>query len=1185
MRLHSIKLAGFKSFVDPVTLRFPGPMTAVLGPNGCGKSNVIDAIRWVMGESSARQLRGDSMSDVIFAGTTHRKPVGQASVELIFENTFGRLGGAYNNYNELSVRRQVTRDGRSDYFLNGTRCRRRDITDIFLGTGLGPRSYAVIQQGMINRLVEAKPDDLRVFIEEAAGVSRYQARRRETLDHLDHTRQNLLRLQDVVDELAKQISSLKRQSQAAERFKQLQAEQRALQINLWSAEHQHWLSKQQVQTDQLAALGERFRDLRSQRNQTELDWQTASQQLTALLADAEPEQQRWQAAEQDDAKCASELGQHQQQLANSNARLAELQAQLGRVQAQYQQDQQQADQLVQALADILQREQDLPNEQHLQAELQQQDQAWHRLQASVQSTEQQLSQWQQRQSQLTHEIGLIERNSQRQDAQINQLQASVRQIRLDDLQAEYDDLQAQRDDDQVDQLRLDAQRQTLQQALLAQQQQRDHSQAEWQDVQQQRTDWRAELQALQAVDALATQQQATQSQSKNAESTKSQASLESSAAASRLTDQLQLTAEGQQHVELIERLLGHWLSAPIIAESEQTIPMSGPHQLGPIRDTADLKPLADPAVQPISSWISAPMLSQWQAVGLVRASLSDTQWLALREQLQVGQSLLSRSGLWCGVDWQIDLHQAPMDAGAGQLARRLRVEQLQGQLDASELHYQQLSQQRQQALDQIAAIDAQLAPINSKESQLKQTLHQHDLQLARLDNALNLRRQQLAQQQTQLAQLLAEQQDDQQQREDLQMDLASVQIRLSPLQQQLADDREQLNDSRQRRDLLKEQSRQIVHQRQQCRLDRQLTESKRQSMLDTLARGEVQQADLLVQVRVLAQQVEALHQQLAPLLAQREQAQVRVLAAREQWALRQGKLADVQVTQQRLSDARQQGQVQEDQLRDHMENTRLAWQQAKGELLHIEQQLAAIEAAVDPAVLFDATVQAEQRDRLQTVERQLAKLGDLNLAAPAALQELTDRHDELCHQMDDLQQTIDQLEAAMTTIDQETRQLFMGTFDRVNAELHVLFPKVFGGGQARLILEDGWQSGVRLMAQPPGKKNSSIALLSGGEKALTALSLVFAIFRLNPAPFCLLDEVDAPLDDANVQRFCTLVAELSEQVQFIYISHNKLAMSMATDLIGVTMPEAGVSRMVSVSLEQAATFGATHATPHAATGE
>jgi len=199
MRLSSLKLSGFKSFADSTTLSFRSNRSAVVGPNGCGKSNVIDAIRWVMGESSARQLRGGNMQDVIFTGTSKRKPVGLASVELRFENTYGKLGGAYNAYTELAVRRQVSREGKSEYFLNGTKCRRRDITDIFLGTGLGPRSYAIIEQGMINRLVDAKPEEMRVFIEEAAGVSRYQARRRETLVHLEHTTQNLERLEDIAD--------------------------------------------------------------------------------------------------------------------------------------------------------------------------------------------------------------------------------------------------------------------------------------------------------------------------------------------------------------------------------------------------------------------------------------------------------------------------------------------------------------------------------------------------------------------------------------------------------------------------------------------------------------------------------------------------------------------------------------------------------------------------------------------------------------------------------------------------------------------------------------------------------------------------------------------------------------------------------------------------------------------------
>jgi len=232
MRLKSISLAGFKSFVDPTRVTLPSNMCAVVGPNGCGKSNIIDAVRWVMGESSAKTLRGESMTDVIFNGTTHRQPVGQASIELLFDNSTGKVGGEYAAYNEISVRRVVSREGASDYFLNGNKCRRRDITDLFLGTGLGPRSYAIIEQGMISRLIESRPEDLRVYIEEAAGISKYKERRRETENRMQRTLDNLDRLTDLREELERNLSHLKRQAQAAERFGEYKEQERELKAQL-----------------------------------------------------------------------------------------------------------------------------------------------------------------------------------------------------------------------------------------------------------------------------------------------------------------------------------------------------------------------------------------------------------------------------------------------------------------------------------------------------------------------------------------------------------------------------------------------------------------------------------------------------------------------------------------------------------------------------------------------------------------------------------------------------------------------------------------------------------------------------------------------------------------------------------------------------------------------------------------
>ena len=1148
MRLHSIKLAGFKSFVDPVTLRFQGPLTAVVGPNGCGKSNVIDAIRWVMGESSARQLRGDSMSDVIFAGTAQRKPVGQASVELIFENTLGKLGGAYNSYTELSVRRQVTRDGRSDYFLNGTRCRRRDITDIFLGTGLGPRSYAVIQQGMINRLVEARPDELRVFLEEAAGVSRYQARRRETTEHLEHTRLNLARLNDVAEELQDQMKTLKRQSQAAERYKALQAEHRQLQVAQWSAEYHQYAHAQQGVTTQLADMSERFRVLRQAREQAEADWQHSSSTLNALLADAEPEQQRWQACEQDYARADSADQQGQQQQATLDAQQAELTAQLQQVQQQQHDDAATQAVLSADIARLTQQLAALPQREAVQQQVQQWDQAWYQQQQVMQHTEQHVQALAQTLAQQQHEITVLSRQRLKQEQQLSQIQQRLSQLMAQDTSDDRNDVAQAREDCQIEcvqwQQRISQQQQAqqvLQHAMVDTQQQ-------WQALHQQRTDWQAEKNALLSIHQQphtpAMQQPTTTDQV--------------------WAQQLTLTPAGQAHVALMDAVFAVWLSAPV---TDETVAGQS-HQLS-TAPTPVCTVLAHPDVQPLTDWVASPVYSVWQGMGLVA---TPHRAAALRSQLAAGQSLLTPTGLWYGADWLIDVYQQPVDASAGRLARQLRLDTVVDALQKTDWPYQQLSDTQQQQQGQATALTEQLSHAQRRVAQLERDIHQYDLQQTRLLHQHALNQQQIEQQQQQQQQVQDALNDDLEQLSDLNIAVLQTQQRQQPLQQQLIEQQQQLSHIRQQRDDAREQSRQQQAQAQQYQTALQVAQSTQDVTRQSQQRVVAQQHALQARLSQVQQAYQAVLDQ-RPAQIQRQQASLMAVEhARQRWSTRQTQLETVQATQQRLSQMRQQGQQDEDQLRDDMEQQRLVWQQMKGSLEQRSQQLATLSADLQNDAQPD---QGQRVARMSDIERQLARLGELNLAAPAALLELTQRHDELTHQMDDLQQTIAQLEDAMRTIDQETRSLFMDTFNRVNAELQILFPKVFGGGQASLTLEDGWQSGVRLMAQPLGKKNSSIALLSGGEKALTALSLVFAIFRLNPAPFCLLDEVDAPLDDANVQRFCSLVAELSQQVQFIYISHNKLAMSMADHLLGVTMPEAGVSRLVSVNLEQAAAFGIT----------
>lgn len=1189
MRLVSLKLAGFKSFADSTTLVFADNRTAVVGPNGCGKSNVIDAIRWVMGESSARQLRGGAMTDVIFAGTAQRKPVGQASVELRFENTLGKLGGAYNAYTELAVRRQVNRDGRSDYFLNGTRCRRRDITDIFLGTGLGPRSYAIIEQGMINRLVDAKPDEMRVFIEEAAGVSRYQARRRETLNHLEHTRQNLSRLQDISDELQAQIRSLQRQSQAALRHQKLEQQQRDLSIALWSAHYWQAERTQQQHTVQLTQLGEQYRQLRGQRQQAEAEWQASSHQLSSLLASAEPLQQAWQQAERELHQWQASHQQAQQQQHQRDQQQQEWQQRLESMLAQVKDDQQRLYELEQAL---LSNQEHIKETEHVSQEaaaqlaqlehsLQQADQQW-------QSTQQQHQRWQQQQQGLQQQIDSAGRSRLRLEQQLQQLNQQLQQLHIEQQQDDLALLIEELDGVTRDKNRLEQQLKQQQDSLAHCRQQLEPVQAHLASQQAALLACETELTAIQNLQAQVHPGNGTTEKTETAQTV------------TPLLHQLVLSEAAQPHVALIEKFLADWLNAlhcdhfiapdSALNQSTRTVARYY-HDHGAVSTGTTCLQHTD--VQPLDNWIEQPLLSCWQSVGIVA---SHPQALSLQPQLNAQQSLLTHDGFWLGQDWQINLNIDEQAARQhGMLQQQLRQQQLREQQQAITQALEPLAQTHQQLQQQAAQLSQQLTPIQQQVQQLAQRQQQLDLQRARLDSSLQAGQRQQQQLEQQLHALQHTQQDDHEQLAEWHMELAGLTLRLNQLKPQLDEQTRQLNTIKQH-----DQQARLAHQLQQQQLQNYLGQQQQlmlqqQAIRQSLDRAEPQQQQLgqqLAQLTIINQQAAA---QQPEQLAQLNAAQQLATQAHQHWSHWQQQLEICQQQQQQRGELRQQGQAQEDQLRDQLEQTRLHWQDCKNKMQQATEQLQewqaeplmdkhdsvneslANKSLVDKSLVDKSHARIAVEDwqaQLDSVQQQIKKLGHLNLAAPEALAEVSERHAELNHQMQDLQQTVEQLEQAMKQIDQETRSLFMQTFERINQELKLLFPKVFGGGEASLSLEDDWQSGVRLMARPPGKRNSSLALLSGGEKALTALALVFAIFRLNPAPFCVLDEVDAPLDDANVQRFCHLVTELSQQVQFIYITHNKLAMTMATDLLGVTMPEPGASRLVAVNIEQAATFSA-----------
>lgn len=1159
MRLRSLRLAGFKSFVHPTTLNFKQDLTAVVGPNGCGKSNVIDAIRWVMGESSAKQLRGEAMSDVIFAGTVNKKPIGQASVELHFENTFGKLGGAYNAYTELSIRRQVSRDGRSDYFLNGTRCRRRDITDIFLGTGLGPRSYAVIEQGMINRLVEAKPEDLRVFIEEAAGVSRYQARRRETSQHLEDTRLNLSRLQDLADELGRRRRALERQSQAALKHKKLLEERRTCHLDLWTVQYSSAAKRQATHTEKLTKLGDDYRTLRSTLNDLESAVQQQSTRLSGLLAEAQPLQSAWQDAERQRQTAAAELTQQQQLESRLVERISTLETQHAALSHQISHDQTNVADLI-ASHDLSQprRLEMLQTISALEVQLPSLQEQARIAHSELQTLRDRIQTGQQKRADLAREQDHISRQHTRQAAQIAQLEGALDHLDPTALSDELQDIDEQLVDVTQSLIRLQHAQHDAKALLHNHEQARIALRSSQRELSQVFDGLRGEQRAL-----LALHQPDVKNQSgKKGETTPVEPD------GNRLLEQLQIAESGRDHLALIESVLGQWLKAHV----DPTVPVGRSVFLTLAAQPVSPVALPDGVVS-FASWFIAPQLSLWQHWGVVETRAAA---IALQGKLQPYQSLITLDRHWIGADWAIDLSRDQSTAGAqsGVLARRLRLEALSAELAASEEKLATATEALKETEQQYHIANTAQQELAQEIVQTQRNQQQLELSRARLDSKLQAQHGQIEQQRQQLSLLQSSQEEDQERLNDVHLEQAALELRLTPLTAQLQTREQESSLAQQNLSQMTLQIQQLRMQQQNAELETQTRQIRIESLQTALDRAIFQQQQLAEELtRLQADLVKACMAlpQLTKLLAEGEEA---ATMADQRWQARQTELKEAQATVQKLEQERLSQTQAENTLRDELENTRLAWQSEKSILAQLAEHFAGLEAPLPDLtqpIQIDKT-EAQLHAELAQLEQAIQRLGELNLAAPAELAEVTERFDELNHQMDDLNQTLAQLEDAMQTIDRETRSLFMATFDKVNTELQQLFPKVFGGGEARLMLEDGWQSGVRFMAQPPGKRNSSIALLSGGEKALTALSLVFAIFKLNPAPFCLLDEVDAPLDDANVARFCRLVTDLSQSVQFIYITHNKLAMMMAGELMGVTMPEAGISKLVAVNLDEAETL-------------
>jgi chromosome segregation protein len=1164
MRLSKIKLAGFKSFVDPTTIHLPGNLVGVIGPNGCGKSNIIDAVRWVMGESSAKHLRGDSMTDVIFNGSNSRKPVGHASIELAFDNSDGTIGGQYAGYNEISIRRQVSRDGTSTFFLNNTRCRRRDITDIFLGTGLGPRSYSIIEQGTISRLIEAKPDDLRAFLEEAAGISKYKERRRETENRIRHTRENLARLQDLLEEIEKQLEKLQRQSRAAARYKELKEEERQVNGELLalryttmharSSERERLIQERELAMEaELAAQRnveaelEKLRDSLTSANDAFNTVQGHYYKLGADVARVEQaiqhNRESRQQQQQELSRAEHTLGEVEEHIRLDTARLAELAGSIETVGPEFDAARAQVEASTRALGEA---------EQAMQTWQREWDEFNQRAAERTQSA-------QVERARLDH----LERHMQQLDDRLQRMGEEQQTLGSQSLETEIQQLAESLEARETVMTGVQVKHESATRRITDIRSALEQQERELTVLQSEHHDTRGQLASLETLQRAALGQRSEQ--------ISGWLKTNGLQAAPRLAQEIK-AEPGWEHA--IETALGNYLEAVCIDGLDNAERVLGSLTDGDVSlfDLSVASTGADGGHGgvPLADKISAP----WSVAALldgVYAADSLAQALALRSGLGVHESVITKEGIWVGRSWLRVARDT--DARAGVLERERDISRLMGAVNEQAEKIEDLEQQVAASREGLRAAEAERDDLQQESNAAHREISELRAGLASGHSRLEQQRNRSEHVMIETDVLRAEKAKEAQEQADAQARLDEA----LAATEQLKSEREMRTRQQQELGAVLDAARERARLEQQAAHDLAIrAESTRTAHAATgqaLSRMHEQSRQLLGRREELTEilsrgdtPIVELGQELESLLTMRHEVEGNLAAARRQ-------VEDIEHGTRELDQQRVRKERLVGEQREQIAQDRMAWQEIKVRSDTLLEQITASGFEYQP--LLDnldeeATVEA-WAERAEKLERRIQRLGPINLAAIDEYEEESKRKVYLDAQNDDLTEALQTLENAIGKIDRETRARFKETFDSVNEGIQENFPVLFGGGTAYLELtgEDLLDTGVTVMARPPGKRNSTIHLLSGGEKALTAIALVFAIFRLNPSPFCMLDEVDAPLDDTNVGRYCDMVRKMSEHVQFVFITHNKITMEMANQLTGVTMHEPGVSRLVAVDVDEA----------------
>ncbi len=1167
MRLSNIKLSGFKSFVDPTNLIIPGSLVGVVGPNGCGKSNIIDAVTWVMGESSAKHLRGESMTDVIFSGSSARQPVGQASVELVFDNTEKKLGGQYASYDEISVKRQVNRDAVSTYFLNGTRCRRRDITAIFLGTGLGPRSYAIIEQGTISRLIDAKPEELRIYIEEAAGISKYRERRRETENRIKHTKENIERLTDIREELEKQLNHLQRQAKAAERYKLLKEEQRKLNSELlainWRDLNMEMSGLKEGAGNHENAVEKAIAKVRE--TEAEIEKQRES------LSDAN---QHFNNMQSEFYKVGSDISSYEQKLQHTREKIAAIETELEKVKQthantikQHEQDKEEYGKLLNDLATL---------EPKLSGSRDESNKAYEILNQA----EEAMQSWQSEWDKFNESYSEFSRQGQVDKTRLEHLEFGLEELadRRIHLEQEITKFEQSEMNNTIEKLT---------QSLANEEEKQRDLEKDFTNKQNVVKDYREKVRALSTQLHSARQQYQSLKGRLSSLETLQQSLLENN---HELTDWLKENNLDQKQrlsqsikvnpkwTHALETVLDSHLHDICIEEPGDYLNKleNAPGKFGLMKSNSGNSSTEAKAyprlIEQITTELSVPSL-----IENIYLADSIEEAMSILRNLNVGQSVVTEKGVWLSHDWIIVNHVN--DNANSVLSREEEISAIKSEVDKKE--------------SEIKSIETELISTEDNLEQVEVTLNEQQALSKQQQHGISDIRTKLASLKTESEQLTIRHQE--------------YQEELSENLEQMENDKSEINSIRQRMQSVEEDDKQFLQQREELSSNREKHReslntarntwqethneshgialqlesysSRRASYEQAIKRNDIQVSYL---VSRLSELEKSLNENRAPVKEIQEKIEAYLkdkVSAEKNLADARSNVQSIEASMRELEQQRHKFEQDLEGLRATLEKARLAVNSCQVRLETVEEQLAAEEHNAKEILetLEESANQQEWTEQLESLDRKITRLGPINLAAIDEFTQNSERKSYLDSQHNDLINALTTLENAISKIDKETRTRFKETFDELNKHIKEMFPILFGGGHAYLELtgDDLLQTGVAIMARPPGKKNSSIHLLSGGEKALTAVALVFSIFKLNPAPFCILDEVDAPLDDTNVGRFSQLVKSMSNEVQFIFITHNKITMEIANQLLGVTMHEPGVSRLVSVDMDEAVEMAAT----------